>query len=112
MEKRFRFSYEVEAESMSLAYEIAADNVGCFKCEEVEEEEESSMTDAQERILEQLQDPYGLTRHDKIELLKQVYLHFLVEDGIDGTKFDSFVLDVLDSCDLCFRVFWSLGGKR
>jgi len=36
--KTFRFTYECEAEDIERAYEIAKDNVGCFDCEEIDDD--------------------------------------------------------------------------
>ncbi len=42
-------------------------------------------------------DATTLTREEKVELLKQIYLSCLVEDCLDGTPFDNKVLDALES---------------
>ncbi|MEK7494184.1 MAG: hypothetical protein AAB630_03460 [Patescibacteria group bacterium] len=45
----------------------------------------------------------NVTREERIDLLKQYYLHVLVEDGIDGTDFDVAVLDALKKLEEKYR---------
>lgn len=44
-----------------------------------------------------------VSRKDKLEVLKQYYLQFMVEDWQDGTDFDCDVLDAIESLQIKYK---------
>ena len=50
---KFKFTYEVEADDIDQAYEIAGDNLGCFIAEELKDTLEEELEEALEEELEE-----------------------------------------------------------